>query len=64
MKLDQLREKKEEELRKLLSDKKEKLREVKQNLASGRVKNVKEARSIKKDIARILTILNEGSHEK
>ena len=64
MKPDQLREKKEEELRKLLSDKKEKLREVKQNLASGRVKNVKEARSIKKDIARILTILNEGSNEK
>ena len=64
MKADQLREKKEEELKKLLSDKREKLREVKQNLASGRVKNVKEARNIKKDIARILTILNEGSNEK
>ena len=64
MKPDQLREKKKDELEGLLSKKKEKLQEVKQNINSGRVNNVKEARNIKKDIARILTILNEGSHEK
>ncbi|MGM0439237.1 MAG: 50S ribosomal protein L29 [Patescibacteria group bacterium] len=64
MNSEELREKKEDELKKLLSQKREKLQEVKFNLSSGRVKNVKEARNIKKDIARILTILNEGSYEK
>ncbi len=64
MKPDQLREKKTDDLENLLSKKRAKLQEVKQNINSGRVKNVKEARNIKKDIARILTILNEGSNEK
>jgi len=64
MKPEKLREKKEEELKNLLSEKRDKLQEVKFNLSSGRVKNVKEARNLKKDIARILTILNEGSYEK
>ena len=64
MNSEQLREKKKDELKKLLSQKREKLQEVKFNLSSGRVKNVKEARNIKKDIARILTILNEDSYEK
>ncbi len=64
MQPEKLREKKEEELKNLLSEKRDKLQEVKFNLSSGRVKNVKEARNLKKDIARILTILNEGSYEK
>ncbi len=59
-----LREKSKSELEGLLKKKREKLQEVKHNLSSGRVKNTKAARNLKKDIARILTILNEGSYEK
>jgi len=45
------------ELKKLLQDNREKLRELRFNLESGKVKNVREIRKIKKDIARILTTL-------
>jgi ribosomal protein L29 len=61
---EEIRKNSEKELKKLLKKKKEKFKEVKFNLSSGRVKNTKEAQKIKKDIARILTILNEGSYEK
>ena len=64
MKPKDLREKNKTELEDLLKDKRDDLREVKQNINAGRVNNVKKARNIKKDIARILTILNEGSYEK
>jgi len=46
-----------EELKKLLEENQEKLRQLRFDLASGKVKNVREIRKIKKDIARILTIL-------
>jgi len=49
---------KKEELQKLLQEKREALRQLKFDLASGKVKNVREIRVFKKDIARILTILN------
>ena len=45
------------ELKKTLQDNREKLRELRFNLKSGKVKNVREIRKIKKDIARILTTL-------
>ncbi len=64
MKVSEIKEKNEKELKKLLSEKRKKFQEVKFNLSSGRVKNTKEARNLRKDIARILTILKEGSHEK
>ena len=49
---------KKEELQKLLQEKREALRQLKFDLASGKVKNVREIRVFKKDIARILTVLN------
>jgi len=55
----ELRLKPEEELNQLLSESQKKLRELRFNLASGKVKNVRTIRVLKKDIARILTILNE-----
>ena len=61
---EEIRKNSEKDLKKLLKKKKEKFKEVKFNLYSGRVKNTKEAKKIKKDIARILTILNESSYEK
>ncbi len=57
----ELRLKQEEELNQLLSESQKKLRELRFNLASGKVKNVRTIRVLKKDIARILTILNEKS---
>ena len=57
MKIQELRQKNKSELQKLLEDSKERLRQLRFDLAAGKVKNVREIRKIKKDIARILTIL-------
>lgn len=59
MKTRELREKSKMELQKLLSENREKLRQLKFDLASGKVKNVRVIRGLKKDIARILTCLEE-----
>ena len=59
MKTGELRQKTKEELQKILQGLREKLRQLRFDLASGKVKNVREIRGVKKDIARILTIINE-----
>lgn len=59
MKITEIRQKTKSELQKLLQDLQKKLRQLRFDLASGKIKNVKEIREIKKDIARILTIINE-----
>jgi large subunit ribosomal protein L29 len=53
----ELRQKTKTELQKLLMENREKLRQLRFDLAAGKVKNVREIRMIKKDIARILTLL-------
>lgn len=58
MKSSEIKQKPENELRKMLKENREKLQQLHFDLASGKVKNVREIRMIKKDIARILTILN------
>lgn len=58
MKIRELRQKAKEELNQLLQEKKERLCQLNFDLTSGKVKNVREIRMIKKDIARILTVLN------
>lgn len=57
MKAKELRQKSQNELQKLLRDKRERQRQLRFDLSSGKVKNVREIRQIKKDIARILTVL-------
>lgn len=57
MKASELRQKSQSELQKLLADNRERLRQLRFDLAAGKVKNVREIRMIKKDIARILTLL-------
>jgi ribosomal protein L29 len=49
----------EQELKKLIEDKKQRLRELRFDLSSGKVKNVREIRQAKKMIAQSLTILKE-----
>lgn len=57
MKIKSLREKTNAELKTVLLDKREALRKFRFDMAHGKVKNTKEAREIKKDIARVLAIL-------
>ena len=59
MKIIELSQKPKNELQALLSEKRERLRQLRFNISSGKVKNVREIRMIKKDIARILTLLKQ-----
>jgi len=57
MKIQELHQKSDSELKTALNENKEKLQGLKFNLTSGKVKNVSEIRKLRKDIARILTLL-------
>lgn len=59
MNLTELRQKSKAELQKMLQDSRERLRQLRFDLAAGKVKNVREVRKIKKEIARILTLLKQ-----
>lgn len=57
MKISEFKQKSKKELKRLLQNNQDKLRQLRFDLTSGKVKNVREIRQIKKDIARILTML-------
>jgi len=57
MKVKELRKKSKSELEKIISDSGERLRVLRFDSALGKLKNVREIREIKKNIARILTLL-------
>ncbi|MDP2735003.1 MAG: 50S ribosomal protein L29 [bacterium] len=59
MKTKDLKTKSQGDLRSTVQSLKEKSRDLRFKLASGKVKNVREIRQTKKDIARIMTVLNE-----
>lgn len=56
----ELREKNMEELKRLLAEKRESARKLRFDIASKQVKNNREFRSTRKDIAKILTLIREG----
>ena len=56
MKTTELRQKSKEELRELLDGQKETLRQLRFDLAAGKVKNVRAIRQLRKTIAQILTV--------
>lgn len=58
MELKELKTKSVSELHKLLAEKREKLRELRFKDAAKQLKNVRELRVLKRDVARILTLLN------
>jgi len=60
MKISELRQKNTEELKKLLSERAVKMAEIKYDLEGGKVKNLKELREAKTDVARISTLLREA----
>ena len=55
--IQQLKTKPLAELQKNLADYRERLRKLRFDLAQGKVKNIKEIKTVKKMIARILTII-------
>ena len=58
MKIKELRQKTEKELRDLLNENHFKLGRFKFDLASKKIKNIGQLKELRKDIARILTILD------
>lgn len=59
MKIREIRQKSKPEIQRIILDNREKLRQMRFDLAAGKVKNVREIRKIKKEIAQLLTILNQ-----
>ncbi|MGC9049189.1 MAG: 50S ribosomal protein L29 [Patescibacteria group bacterium] len=59
MRISELRNKSEDELKRLLTELREGLRQTRFDIQLKQSKNVREIRKIKKDIAKILTLLNE-----
>lgn len=60
MKASELKKKDKKELEKDMENLKENLSNLRFKLAANKLKNVREIRNIKKDIARIMTILREN----
>lgn len=61
MKTKDLRKKTEEDLKQALAERREKLQELRILLSSGKLKDIRDLREAKKDIAKILTLINELS---
>jgi len=64
MKIKELREKNKGELEKLLTEKKEYTRKLRFDISAKQIKNTKDLRNAKRDIAKILTLINESQQEK
>lgn len=64
MRISELSQKTEAELQKILRESREKLRQLRFDLAAGKVKNVREIRRLRKEIARILTLLGPLSSKR
>jgi large subunit ribosomal protein L29 len=63
MRIKELRQKPEKELRELLDESRHKLGQLKFDLASKKLKNHRQIRELHREIARILTILNQKNNE-
>lgn len=61
MKIRELRQKTDKELKELSIHLKDNLRELRFNLAGGKVKNINEIHRTKRDIARVLTLIKENA---
>jgi ribosomal protein L29 len=60
----ELLKKTDAELTKLVLEKREALRAFRFGISGSKVKNIKEGRTIRKEIARMLTIINSKRNEK
>lgn len=64
MKIGEIRKKSKEELEKILAEKRKYLQKLKIDLSLGKLKNVKEIKKNKQEIARILTVLKTLNQNK
>lgn len=64
MKIQDVRKKSEQDLKKLLAETRENVRHLRFKIASKELKNPQALRQAKKDIARMLTVLKERSYAK
>ena len=64
MKIKELRQKTAKELEDLLAESRQRLGQLKFDLASKKLKNIREIRNLRRQIARILTILNKKDVKK
>jgi len=62
MKASELRKKDKKELGKTVQDLRKKLSDLRFKFTSGKLKNVKEAGNIKREIAQMLTIIKENNY--
>ena len=63
MKIKELAQKNKKELSNLLIENRKKVSRLRFDLASKKIKNVRQVRELKRDIVRILTILNKQNDE-
>lgn len=61
MKIKEIREKSKEELKIMLKENREAARKVRFDMATKQVKNTREYRNMKRDIARILTLITQNN---
>ena len=61
MRTSELKQKPKQELQNLLAENRERLRQLRFDLAAGKVKNVKEIRQLRKTIAQILTLCQKDN---
>jgi len=61
MKINELRQKTDKELKEFLIHLRNSLRELRFNLVGGKVKNINEIHRTRRDIARVLTLLKQNS---
>jgi len=61
MKTEEIRKKDKKDLEKLIQDLKKKLSDIRFKFSSNKLKNIQDISNTKKEIARILTIINEKS---
>lgn len=59
MKAKELQKKTEKDLMKYVADSRAKLQQLRFDLPGGKVKNVREIRKLRREIARVLTLLNQ-----
>lgn len=61
MDIAELRQKSKEELKEMVKEWQEKLRQLQFDLKAGKLKNVKDIKKTKKEIARMLTLINSNN---
>lgn len=63
MKIYELREKSKEDLAEMLNEKRGRVEVLREAIRTRKIKNVRELSAVKKDIARILTVIRLRKHE-